>query len=183
MFNAKLPRRGSSTIACGNYQESVFPFFPELTMSGITVSRNYIVRRPNRTKSLVDKAFPHLLQWQRDEMFEGIMDFTINLFDMAPRRSFIGCAFESVIAVDDDEIFDERDMEKVFLSLNDLSLLKGDRIHYEYDFGDTSIFIAEIVKCEENQSLIPEMFADDRRAAVRATVLEESTNKIPRQYR
>jgi hypothetical protein len=149
------------------------------------LSPAYFGRLPNHVqrdiriqdiKDTINEKFAHLLQWQRDEMLKDIMDFKIDLSDIAPRRSFTGFSFEV------ETNLDSFDGQKFFLSLNDLALQKGDRIHYEYDFGDPSIFIAEIVNIEENQPLLPEIYSKYEGYAVRAIVVEESTIKLRPQY-
>jgi hypothetical protein len=183
MFHATMPLRGTSTVGCNTYQDILFPCFGPFAEYGIDLSRLIMLQSPKRTKVDIDREFAHLFQWQRDQMFEDIMDRTTNLTDIAPMRSFDGCGFDSLTMGDRDMFGGYYDLsDDCFLSLNDLALQKGDRIRYEYDFGDPSIFIAEIVKCEENQQLLPEMFSHDAYAAVRAIVVEESANKIRPQY-
>jgi hypothetical protein len=179
MYTATMPLRGTSTIGTRTFKD-IFDYMADYTADDY--SRQFFQENyRNRIKTKLSYDFAHLFQWQRDEILEDIMDFTIGLSQIAPRRSFCGSSLDLETSVDCD-MFDERYNKKLFLSLNDLALRKGDRIFYKYDFGHPSIFIAEIVKCDENQPLLPETFVENRSAAVRAIVVEESTNKIPPQY-
>jgi hypothetical protein len=106
------------------------------------------------------------------------MELSINLSDIAPRRSFTGRSFDVQTMVEPHRF----EPQTIFLSLNDLALQRGDRIRYKYDFGDPSIFIAEILDCDVNQPLLPLIHGDDEGLSVHAMVVEESTIKIQPQY-
>ena len=121
-----------------------------------------------------------MVQSERDAMFKDICNFTIRRLDIAPMRTFTGFALELDNKMDCDMFDEERANQTFCLSLNELALRAGDRIHYRYDRSST--FIAEILECKQNQPLLPEIMGDRICRNVRARVVGESANKITRQY-
>jgi hypothetical protein len=191
LFNAKMPNRGTLTVGNKTYQDILVPDdftefedFNDQMYRKFILGRVMIPRRRNRMKSMLDSELVHLSQSERDAIFEDVCNFAIHRLDIAPIRAFRGDVMSPVTMLDCD--IDDDDANQEFLvSLNDLALRAGDRIYYEYDYGSPSTFIAEILECQENQSLLPEIFADNFSTIrnVRAIVVEESSNKICRQYR
>jgi hypothetical protein len=173
MYTATMPLRGTSTVGTDTYLKILLPEL-RFDLDDICPSRYAIKDRINR-------HFAHLLPQQRDDMLEDVMDMdiTTGLSQLAPKRSFRGSSLQLETRMHCD-IFDKRYMDMFFMSMNDLAFRKGDRIYFDYDDGYH--FIAEIVQCEENQQLLPEIFSHPKCAAVRALVVEESSMKIPLQY-
>jgi hypothetical protein len=179
LYNATMPARGTSTMGTKTYQEILFRHCFR-HWSSDEMYREYTLRSRHHIKETIHRTFPHLLQSERDSMLEDVCNFAIDRHDIAPMRALTGNAFEPGTRV----MGDDFDAPEFFLSLNDLALRVGDRIHFEYDFGSPSPFIAQILECQDNQPSLPEMVLDTifGRKTVRATVVEESANKIHSQY-
>jgi len=188
MYTAKMSKRGKSNVGTQPYQDIFMPY--ELTVLpwfSDDMYRDLIHLRKTHTKNKIDSELAHLTQWERGGIFDDVYRFLAHRLQLAPVRTFTGSCISPETEgfsnpYDCDQATDKNENRKLCLSLIDLALIAGDRIHYKYDFGTNSTFIAKILECKENQPLLPEILCDHVSRNVRATMVGESTNKIRTQY-